>query len=228
MNVRSATPPLPPVILRWIIFDSFFEPFDFTSVPDLCTQLTALYITVASRGIDQYRALTAISCCPNLRTLDLSPLQSDPPDHSSPPWPTELYLPHLRQLRIDPRLPAPFLALLLSNCSNIEHLVIQCSSQLPESVLNPVLFRQPITTLHRFPDLRKLDVIGGSISLDWFDRTINLKQSHELRRVYAIISLDDPLTKFGDTPVSCKLAVAVVPPPTNFQYALNPTLLRPH
>lgn len=224
MSVRSAAIPDPSLVISRIRFN-------FISIPDFCTHLTALFILVFSGGRDEGRALTAISCCLNLRTLAANgviPVKHRGHHDPVPPWPTTLYLPYLSTLRLDPNLSAPFTSFLISNCSNIEHLAIVNYSRLPATALRPVVLRQQKTALHRFPYLQTLDIIGGSLSLHWFNREIDLEPSHKLVKLYAAIKLDDPLSKLVDAPSSCRLEVAVVPPLVNHQYALNPTFHRPH
>ena len=68
MSVRSAHPP---VGLGRVVFDSYQNPFDFSTTPDILTHATTLHIIVSSRIRDRSYALTAISSCPNLRTLEV-------------------------------------------------------------------------------------------------------------------------------------------------------------
>jgi len=163
MSVRSAHPP---VGLGRVVFDSYQNPFDFSTTPDILTHATTLHIIVSSRIRDRSYALTTISSCPNLRTLEVGRAPGGRKEQvfPSPPWPATLHLHHLRRLRIDPRLSAPFTVLLLSNCLNVEHLVIDSSTGVCHLLRSAVRLR-PEYELHQFPHLRTLDTLGDRDAL---------------------------------------------------------------
>jgi len=222
MSVRSAATAHPPLAISCVKFTDNPDVFNLITGLEDPTHLMALDIVVRPHSDEHCRALLAISCCPKIRSLNIvQGLLRDPREPRNPelPWPANLHLPHLRKLRIDPRLFVRFRDFILSHCSNIEHLVIA-------TPWNSVGVRmedappKPESTLHRFPYLRTLDITGGSHSLRWFNREIDLDPSRDLMNLSTDFSPDDPfstLSKLENTPSSCKLDITVVPPLDDFQ-----------
>jgi len=226
MSIGSVAPPLPPLVLGEMVFSKNANHFDLTAIPEFCTHVAALHITVSCKGRDQCDALSAISCCPNLRTLYVNRVgrfpQRTPRENPPLPWPTKLNLPHLRRLRMDPRFSERFTALLLSNCSNIEHLVVD-SSSLPRIDWEPVYPARNEDALHRLPYLRTLDIIGDHHALQWCHGEINLRPSNKLLKVSTPFSRVPPMSELLKTRSSCMLEITVQIPTVGPLYALNDT-----
>jgi len=211
MRVRSATTPHHPLVFSWAVFNSSTEPFDFISIPNICAHVSALYITVSTQNRDQSRALTAISCCPNLRTLAVHrgiPGRRKADEDPVPPWPTTLHLPHLSTLRIDPRLSAPFTSFLLSHCSNIEHLTLD-STRRPLNAWMRVVSPPQEVDFHPLPNLRTLAIMGKYRALHWCNERINLGPSDKLLKVSTPFRPGDQLSELVGTRSSCRLDVTV-------------------
>jgi len=214
MSVQSATPPLPSRVFAWFVFNRFSDPLDFISIPDFCAHVTTLYITVTSQPLDQTRALAAISCCPNLRTLVITqpfPGRRRAYQDPVPPWPTTLHLPHLTVLRIDPRSSARFTAFVLSHCSNIRHLLVDSTSW-QCNVWRRVASPPQEIELHPFPNLRTLDIFGNYRALQWCSDQISMAASNKLLRVSTPFKPGYQLSELVATRSSCKLDVTVESP----------------
>ena len=197
MSVRSAHPPL---AISCVKFTNNPDAFNLITGLEDPTHLMALDIVVRPHSDEQSRALLAISCCPNLRSLDVvQGLLRDPrePKNHDLPWPAKLHLPHLRKLRIDPRLFVRFTDFLLSHCSNIEYLVVDILLQLDKALDSPVSL-QTDDSLHRFPRLRTLTIIGDSRSLQWSNAKISLQSSRKLVKVSAGFGLINQSSKIAD------------------------------
>jgi len=226
MSIGSVAPSLPPLVLGQMLFSKSANQIDLSAIPEFCTHVAALHITVSCKGRDQCDALSAISCCPNLRTLYVNRVgrfpQCTPRENPPLPWPTKLNLPHLRRLRMDPRFSERFTALLLSNCSNIEHLVVASSSP-PHIDWEPVHPAGNEDALHRLPYLRTLDIIGDYRALQWCHVEINLRPSNKLLMVSTPFSRVPPMSELLEPRSSCRLEATVQTPTVDPPYAFNDT-----
>jgi len=226
MRVRCAVSPRHPVVFGEVEFGSRAKPFDFSTSGDILTHATSLRVWVSNQSDHLTRALTTISCCPNLRTLDVFQLgyeTDEGPDRYMPIPVTRLHLPHLRGLRIDPRLPVLFTALLLSNCSNLEHLIID-SSQRSFTWGYPVSSFRTDYALHQFSNLRTLK-ITSELSLKWFNKEINTRPLPKPVKIPGFFRLGDPPPELVDAPSLRRLNV-VVPPYDHTSCARNHTFHR--
>jgi len=195
MRVRSVVSIHPPVTFNWAVLDSHPEKLEFDPDRDIFTHTTVLNIAYA-QGCVLSRVVAFISCCPNLRSLEVVRfLTEEVSGYLASPSATRLHLPHLRRLVIDPCLPAPFTALLLSSCPNLEVLAFT----LPPYDLRPDELPQWIDHSPRpsFPNLRVLGI--GNWSPEWINSQLNLQQSPRLAKIAAVFRPGDNLVHLTNT-----------------------------